>query len=537
MIHDEWIWWKHGVIYQIYPRSFYDSNEDGIGDIRGIIAKLDYLQELGVDAIWLSPINTSPMYDFGYDISNYREIDTLFGTKNDFRDLLKEAHGRGIRVIMDLVLNHTSHLHPWFQASRISRRNRKRDWYIWHDSSNRKPPNNWISAFGGPAWAWDGVTCQYYLHSFLEEQPDLNWRNSDLKNAVFDDIKYWLDEGVDGFRLDVVNWLIKDRFFRNNPLRFGSTYLQKHKYDRNRPETHGLIREFRSLLDRYESKMAVGEVFTLPPGDPGLSASYMGSGDDELHLTFDFSIMYRLWGARNYYKCIKKWYERIPEKGWPCNVLSNHDQPRGITRYGGDEDAEKRARVAATLHLTLKGTPFIYYGEEIGMKNNKIKKCDLRDPLGKKYWPVYAGRDPARTPMQWSPGVNAGFSRCKSWLPVCADYQTVNVEFQRKDRYSLLNYYKSLTALRRAHKSLQMGSWIPADKGLNGILSYFREFRNEKIFVALNFTDREKHLNHRERAQWKVVLSTHNSKNKYFTDLDFKLSPYEATIVLRAGDL
>ncbi len=271
-------WWKHGVVYQIYPRSFNDSNGDGIGDISGIVEKLDYLCDLGVDAIWLSPINRSPMYDFGYDISDYYAIDPIFGTGEDFQRLIDGAHARGIRVIMDLVLNHTSHLHPWFLSSRSSRTNPKRDWYIWRDAESGRPPTNWQSVFGGSAWKWDEMTSQYYLHSFLEEQPDLNWRNPQLREAMYDMLRHWLDRGVDGFRLDAVNWLIKDRRFRNNPAVPFAPFLQKHRYDRNRTRTHEIMKEFRTILDGYGDRMAVGEVFTLPPGDPALSARYLGIG-------------------------------------------------------------------------------------------------------------------------------------------------------------------------------------------------------------------------------------------------------------------
>ncbi len=317
-MEEKWTWWKHGVIYQIYPRSFYDSNGDGVGDIPGIIEKLDYLEELGIDGIWISPVNISPMYDFGYDISDYYNIDPVFGTLDDFKKLVRESHKRGIRIIMDLVLNHTSHLHPWFMESRSSVDNPKRDWYIWRPGNEKKPPNNWESAFSGTAWKFDGITGEYYLHSFLEEQPDLNWENRDMKKEMFRMVRYWLDLGVDGFRLDVVNFLIKDKYFRNNPRRIISGIFRNHKYGRNRPGVHELMREFREILDSYDEKMAVGEVFNLPPS-PGMSADFLGNGTDELHLAFDFSLMYRMWNARSFYKTIRRWMKTIP--GWlglPC---------------------------------------------------------------------------------------------------------------------------------------------------------------------------------------------------------------------------
>ena len=531
------LWWKTGVIYQIYPRSFYDTNNDGIGDLPGIIEKLDYLSWLGIDAIWLSPVNNSPMYDFGYDISDYRGIDPVYGTLKDFEKLIERAGERDIKIIMDLVINHSSHLHPWFIESRSSKKNPKRDWYIWRDGNGDNPPNNWKSAFGGSAWEWDEKTGQYYLHSFLREQPDFNWRNRELKEAVFNDIRFWLDKGVSGFRLDVVNWYIKDEKFRNNPFTIKPFDPEKHKYDRNRPETHEVIKELRNLADSYKDILLVGEVFSLIPGNPGLSASFLGNGEDELHLAFDFSIMYRLWSARRFYRAVKRWYKVLPENGWPCNVLSNHDQPRGRSRYMGKDFCDGRARVAAVFLLTLKGTPFLYYGEEIGMRNTRIEKCDIVDPLGKRYWPIYKGRDMARTPMQWSKADYAGFSLTRPWLPVNSDYDKVNVESQKSDRYSILNLYRKLLNLRRKHKALMIGEWEPVIKGRGDVLAYFRTFEKEMIFVALNFSTGRRRVRAGQRGQWRVILSTHRTKFEHFTELDFELLPNEATIIKKIGDL
>jgi alpha-glucosidase len=531
-------WWKSGVIYQIYVRSFYDSSGDGIGDIRGIINKIDYLKDLGIDAVWLSPVNRSPMYDMGYDVSDYRAIDPIFGTDRDFESLIKKLHAKDIKIIMDLVINHTSHLHPWFLASRSSKKNAKRDWYIWRKPApGGGPPNNWKSAFGGSAWEMDAHTGQYYLHSCLKEQPDLNWRCSELKSAVFAEIRYWLDRGIDGFRLDVVNWFVKDKYFRDNPFSFNPVTTQKHKYDRNRPETHDILREIRKILDEYPGRMSVGEVFTLPPGDPELSASYLGNGKDELHMAFDFSLIYRLWSAGRFRRAVNKWYKSIPPDGWPCIVLSNHDQARGISRYGMGETAEKKARVAAVMQLTLRGTPFIYYGEEIGMRSRIINRKDIVDPLGKKYWPFFPGRDPARTPMQWTRGPNAGFTAGKVWLPVCDDYPAVNVENQADDRYSLLCLYKDLIRIRKGKKALYEGEYKPVLIGLPGIYAYYRIHGKEKIFVALNFTGKRKKIYQRDRGQWSVLFSTHRHKRSFETDLSFQLMPYEASVFEFKGDL
>ncbi len=528
---DEFIWWKHGVIYQIYPRSFFDSNDDGIGDLQGIIRKLDYLDELGINAIWLSPINMSPMCDFGYDISDYTAIDPIFGTMDDFDELLKKAHQKGMKIIMDLVLNHTSDLHPWFLASKESIHNPKRDWYIWKDGKKDTPPNNWICILGNSAWKWDETTCQYYLHSFLEQQPDLNWRNSEMKNAMFQNVKFWLDKRVDGFRLDVVNYLIKDEHFRNNPTRLGMVLFQKHVFNRDQSETHELLKELRQLIDKYPGKMLVGEITTFPPADPKLSARFLGNGENELHLAFDFSLIYRWWNARLFYRCIKKWNNYVPGKGWPCYVLSNHDQHRSASKYGSGKDVDKRTRVAATLLLTLRGTPFIYYGEEIGMTNLKISRKEICDPVGKKYWPFFSGRDISRGPMNWSTEIHAGFSKTMPWLPICKNLEKVNVKTQKKDRYSLLNFYKNLISLRKKKRALSMGEWIPVLKGYNGILGYYRVYNNEKLFVILNFTRKERKINIHDPGQWKVRLSTHRFVNTYFNDLNFTTAPYEATIL------
>jgi alpha-glucosidase len=542
-MNSEILWWKDGVIYQIYPRSFYDTNHDGIGDLPGIIEKLDYLSYLGIDAIWLSPINSSPMEDFGYDIKSYREIDPAYGTLYDFDCLVKEAHACNIRIILDLVMNHTSDLHHWFLESRSSRHNPKRDWYIWHDGIDGKPPNNWLAAFGGSAWEWDEETRQFYLHSFLKEQPDLNWRNPAMKQAMFQKVGFWLDKGVDGFRLDVVNWFIKDSKLRNNPYTIGYSPrkydMQKHIYDRNRPETHDVLQEFRDFLDSYDDRMAVGEVFSGPPGDQELSASFLSGDNDELHLSFDFSLLYQKWSARKFYNCIANWYTVIPPSEWPCFVLSNHDQPRSISRWKKGNELLFKAKVAATLLLTLKGTPFLYYGEEIGMRDGSIARKDLADPLGKKYWPFFKGRDPSRTPMQWSHQQHAGFTTGSPWLPVNDDYKEVNVQTQLKDQESLFHLYRTLILLRRDKKALRRGDWIPLTKGTHDILSYFRICEEQRLLIVLNFSAKYKKTllgvppGLSQRGCWKIIFSTHKKVNQVCNIRKMDLLPFEATILER----
>ncbi len=451
---DPWIWWKHGVIYHIYPRSFQDSDGDGIGDIRGIIRRLGYLKDLGIDGIWISPMYKSPMVDYGYDVSDYRAIDPVFGTMNDFTELLGKAHELGIRIILDMILNHTSKEHPWFVESSSSLYNPKRNWYIWKEGILGSQPNNWKSAIGGSAWKFDEKTGEYYLHSFFEEQPDLNWRDEELPGVFFEEMKFWLDKGVDGFRLDVINLIAKDKKFRSNPVLFGISALQKHVYTRNRKRSVTIVTQIRELLDRYKNKVSIGEIYTHPPGDAKTAARYLANGNNGIHLAFDFSLIFSSWNAHSYFKSIQSWYKSLPEDGWPCNVLSNHDLLRSIDRFPWRTNREEKAKVAATLLLTMKGTPFIYYGEEIGMHNTHIAKTDIRDPLGKRYWPLFSGRDKSRTPMQWKSEPNGGFTSGIPWLPLNKDIRFRNVRQQEGEPGSLLNHYRNLIRLSKTSEAI-----------------------------------------------------------------------------------
>jgi alpha-glucosidase len=525
-----WIWWKHGVIYHIYPRSFQDSNNDGIGDIQGIIRRLGYLAELGIDAIWLSPIFESPMVDFGYDVSDYGKIDPLFGTLDDFRELLEKSHQLGIRVILDMVLNHTSDQHPWFIESASSLSNSKRNWYVWRSGPMATKPNNWRSAIGGSAWKFDHRTGEYYLHSFFEEMPDLNWRDPELPGVIFNEMRFWLDLGVDGFRLDVINLIAKDKQFRDNPVLYGLPWLQKQVFTRNRKRSLTIVKKIRSLLDQYENRISIGEIFVQPPGDAKNVARYLRNGDDGIHLAFDFSLIFSRWSASSYYECIRNWYDSLPERGWPCNVQSNHDLFRSINRIPWRTHREEKAKVAAFLLLTLHGTPFIYYGEEIGMHNTPIRKGRINDPLGKKYWPLFSGRDPARTPMQWDPGTNGGFTAGKPWLPLNRDVKSRNVRAQEADPHSLLNTYRTLIRLRKESPVLQNGSWNPVSYGHNGILSYFRTTADGRVLVVLNFTGRNKIFSIPEHTYGEVLCSTHRGPGEYNYFQAMKFSPFEATI-------
>jgi len=479
------LWWKHGVVYQIYPRSFMDANGDGVGDLDGIRARLDHLSWLGVDAIWLSPIFPSPMVDFGYDVADYCAIDPAFGTLAGFDRLLAEAHARGIRVILDWVPNHTSEKHAWFVESRASRASAKRDWYVWRDPlPGGALPNNWRSIFGGPAWQLDPATGQYYLHSFLVEQPDLNWRNPEVVQAMHGTLRFWLERGVDGFRIDVIHRIAKDPRLRDNPPsdRPGSGYGgQLHVHDENHPDVHALLRGIRAVLDEYDERMTVGEVYIM---DPSAAARYYGRGD-ELHLAFNFSFLRSPWNATAFAVEIARFDALVPVEGWPDAVLSNHDVPRHASRYDDPVRGEARARVAALLLLTLRGTPFLYYGEEIGMRNGEVPTEAMRDPLALTLHPSLS-RDPERTPMHWNARPGAGFTSGTPWLPIARDAAQRNVEVQQAERGSLLWLYRDLLALRRATPALERGSWKRLEVG-DGVLAYERRQGASRAFVALNF--------------------------------------------------
>jgi len=497
------LWWRDGVIYQIYPRSFADSNGDGVGDLPGVTARLDYLKWLGVDAIWLSPIYPSPMADFGYDVSNYHDIDPAFGTLADFDRLVSEAHARDIRVVLDMVMNHTSDQHPWFIESRSSRDHPKRDWYIWRNGRNGRAPNNWASVFGGKAWMWDEHTGQYYLHLFLAEQPDLNWRNPHVKDALFDECRFWLDRGVDGFRLDVANMLVKAHDLPDNPTKFGLQDYdrQYHFYQINQPETHTIWRDFRRLLDGYPERMAVGEV------EPEGAEGYYGNGRDELHLVFNFDLLQQGWHARSFYNAVAAWETKLPEHAWPCWVLGNHDQRRLASRYVSGSFTEARTRVAATMLLTLRGTPFMYYGDEIAMREGNLSREEIQDPPGRRYWPLYKGRDGCRTPMQWDSTLHAGFTLGKPWLRLNADYRQRNVQAQRDDSNSLLNFYRRLIELRRQSPALLHGNYRAVGRPID-VWAYERATTNQRMLVALNFFSRPAQLGLPAGSEWRTRLSS-----------------------------
>ena len=488
----DWVWWRDGVVYQIYPRSFQDTTGDGVGDLEGIRRRLDHLVWLGVDAIWLSPFYPSPMADFGYDVSDYCDVDPQFGTLADFDRLLADAHAKGIRVLIDWVPNHTSDHHPWFLESRASRTNSKRDWYVWRDGKpDGSPPNNWFSLFGGSAWELDPRTGQYYLRSFLREQPDLNWRNPALVEAMHGVLRFWLDRGVDGFRTDVGHRILKDPAFRDNPPnpavpeQYRNGFLgQLHLHDENHPDVHAAFRAIRRLLDAYGDRMMVGEIGLT---DPTELVKYLGRGD-ELHLAFYFPFLFGGWDAARFRRVVEDFEALCPPEGWPTWVLSNHDVVRHASRYHDSELGDARARLAATMLLTLRGTPFLYYGEEIGMRNLPIPFEKMQDPLARTLHPNLC-RDGERTPMCWDASPEAGFTVSQHpWLPIAPQPRGVEVETQREDRGSLLWLYKDLLALRRAHPALHRGTFRALDAPPD-VFAYERRTDGELARVALNFAN------------------------------------------------
>lgn len=477
-------WWKSAALYQIYPRSFQDSGGDGVGDLRGIITRLPYLRELGVDAIWLSPIFPSPMADFGYDISDYTDIDPLFGNLGDFDALVDAGHAAGLKVILDLVPNHTSDQHPWFVESRGSRSNPKRDWYLWRDpAGDGGPPNNWMSEFGGQAWAHDSGSGQYYYHAFLREQPDLNWRNPDVRQAIYDAMRFWLARGVDGFRVDVIWHLIKDAAFRDNPVNPDfAAGRPPHEalltvYTTDQPEVQEVVAEMRRVVDEFDDRVLIGEIY-LPFER---LVAYYGKELSGAHLPFNFALLSTPWNARIIALLIEQYETALPAGAWPNWVLGNHDRPRIASRVG-----DAQARVAALLLLTLRGTPTLYYGDEIGLRQQAIAPERVRDPFERNVPGIGVGRDGCRTPMQWSAAPNAGFTSGEPWLPLSEDYARDNVDDLAADPRSILNLYRALLALRKRSPALMLGDYQPVSAG-GDLLAYRRVARDGVMLVALNF--------------------------------------------------
>jgi alpha-glucosidase len=481
-------WWQHAVFYEIYPRSFADSDNNGIGDLNGITSKLAYLKDLGVDVIWITPCYPSPQVDFGYDVSDYENVDPMYGTLGDFDRLVSESRARGIRIIMDFVMNHTSDQHQWFLDSKSSRHSAHRDWYIWRDGKGPgQPPNNWLASFGGPAWKFDPTTGQYYYHFFYPEQPDLNWRNPTVKKAMFDVTRYWYKRGVAGFRLDAVDTLFEDPELHDNPLLPGTNGRglpnMENKYNDNLPEVHDVLKELRQVADSYRAVL-IGETWT---DDIDELKKYYGEHGDELQMPMDF--MFTTVNKLSPPAFRRQIALVESSGGWPVYVLGNHDITRSYNRYGDGKHNDAIAKLMAGLYLTLRGTPILYYGEEIGMENNNPKrKEDVKDPIGKVGWPMFVGRDGERTPMQWNNEPNAGFSRATPWLPVPLTFKTHNVARELEDPGSVLQFYRHLLALRHQNRALLDGAYVPLNEHDANVLAYLRQYKSETVLVVLNMS-------------------------------------------------
>jgi alpha-glucosidase len=489
-------WWRGSVIYQVYPRSFQDTTGDGSGDLRGIAQRVPYIASLGVDAIWLSPFFKSPMADMGYDVSDYCAVDPIFGTIEDFDALIEAAHRHGLKVIIDQVLSHSSDRHPWFIESRASKTNPKSDWYVWADPKpDGTAPNNWLSIFGGPAWEWDSTRKQYYLHNFLASQPDLNFHNPDVQHALLETVRFWLERGVDGFRLDTVNFYVHDRQLRDNPKLHMSKAAkakqtnpyeyQNHLFDKTQPENLEFLKRFRTLLDEYGSRTSVGEV-----GDGRRSLKTVvtyTSGGNKLHMCYTFDLLGPNFSAAYVRKCIAA-FEAAVADGWICWAFSNHDVVRHVSRWtkpGGDTDA--MAKFSIALLACLRGSICIYQGDELGLNEAELAFEDLRDPYGIRFWPGFKGRDGCRTPMVWdSNEPNGGFSTARPWLPVPDDHRARAIDVQERDPGSVLARYRATLAFRKQHPALTAGRIELLDAGKDQ-LAFIREAGNERLLCLFNF--------------------------------------------------
>jgi alpha-glucosidase len=498
-----------------------------VGDLRGIRERLPYLIELGIGAIWISPIFPSPMADFGYDVSNYTDIDPLFGAIADFDELLAAAHQSGLKLLLDFVPNHTSDLHPWFLQSRSARDNPRRDWYLWRDPApNGGPPNNWLSQFGGSAWEFDPTTRQYYYHAFLKQQPDLNWRNPQVREAMYEAMRFWLRRGVDGFRVDVLWHLIKDERFRDNPKNpnFAPGMPPHHAvlplYTTDRPEMEELVAELRGVLDEFGDRLLIGEIY-LPLER---LMRYYGRDLKGAHLPFNFSLLGTPWHASNIAKLIREYEAALPSGGWPNWVLGNHDFPRIASRIGREQ-----ARLAAILLLTLRGTPTMYYGDEIGMAQIAVPPERIRDPFQKNVPDLKVGRDGSRTPMQWDGTPHAGFSQTEPWLPVAQDYPTVNVATERDQPTSIYNLYRALIALRRSRPALIAGSYRPLASG-GEVLVFARECAEDRVLVALNLGN-EPAVASLEEAASPILISSHLDRGGERIGTCIELRPNEGVVI------
>jgi alpha-glucosidase len=526
-------WWQHGVVYQVYPRSFQDSDADGVGDLPGVLQRVDYFQWLGVDAVWISPIFPSPMADFGYDVSDYTAVDTTFGSLADLDLLVSELRRRGIRLLLDLVPNHTSDRHPWFRDARSGRRARHRSWYIWRDPRrDGSPPNGWLSVFGGSAWEWDEPSGQYYFHSFLKEQPDLDWSNPEVRAAMADVMRFWLDRGIGGFRVDVISLLAKGRELQYlpdavplDPAALSDPLMARRVLARqvwgNAPEIHEHIAEMRRVVDEYRERVLIGEIH-LPPKR---LVAYYGTDLTGLHLPFNFQLLNLPWEGTGIYQAISGYEALLPSGAWPNWVLGNHDRSRIASRVG-----PAQARVAAVLLLTLRGTPTLYYGDEIGMTDIDIPAQQQRDPQGRREAGI--SRDVCRTPMRWTAEAGAGFTTGRPWLPIGPDLAQINVAAQRDSPASILSLHRRLLQLRRREPALSVGEW----QGLGAAgsaLAYVRSYGERRFLVCLNLSSESAELPTEARGlSGRIALAASASREGDRFSADLPLPPDEGLVVL-----
>lgn len=493
-------WWRGAVVYQVYPRSLMDANNDGIGDIPGIISKLDYIASLGVDAIWVSPFFKSPMKDFGYDIADYRDIDPIFGTLADFDELIAKAHERNIKIIIDQVLSHTSDQHAWFTESRESRDNPKADWYVWADPlPDGTPPNNWLAIFGGSAWEWEPRRCQYYLHNFLKTQPDLNYHCDAVRAQILEEVEFWLKRGVDGLRLDAIIFCFHDKLLRSNPakpeaerrgrgFREDNPYaFQRHVYDCDRPENLQFLESLRTLMDRYPGTVTLGEIASE---DSLKTMAEYTAGNSRLHMAYSFELLVdNLSGS--YIRETVETLEKNLLEGWPCWAIGNHDVVRFMSRWGGKEQAPQLAKTLNAMLFSLRGSVCSYQGEELGLTEADIEQHELQDPYGITFWPRFKGRDGCRTPMPWNnTGDYAGFSQAKTWLPIAAEHKANAVSVQEQDRDSILNAYRTFMHWRKQQPALRLGDIQFVADGLD-YLVFTRTYGDETLLCAFNFAAQE----------------------------------------------
>lgn len=550
-------WWKESVVYQIYPRSFHDSNGDGIGDLQGIIQKLDYLKKLGIDVIWLSPVYDSPNDDNGYDIRDYQKIMDEFGTMEDFDALLEEAHKRGLKIVMDLVVNHTSDEHAWFVESRSSKDNPKRDYYIWKKGKeNGQPPTNWESAFSGSAWKYDEATGEYFLHMFSEKQPDLNWENPAVRNDVYQMMRWWLDKGIDGFRMDVINLISKDQTMPEREPDPGKELVSAFEFHMNGPRIHEFLHEMNQKVLADYDIMTVGEMPGATVEDAKL---YTGEEREELNMVFHFEHMglwngpdgkwsNMPWKLTDLKEIFSKWQYGLEKEGWNSLYWNNHDQPRVVSRFGNEKEyREKSAKMLATLLHGMKGTPYIYQGEEIGMTNVRFPSIDDYEDIELINWynerlaqghnkeklmeAIYAiGRDNARTPMQWNGNPHAGFTTGEPWLKVNPNYININVEAALADPESIFYYYQQLIALRKQEPTIVHGKFELLLEDSEEIFAYTRNYQDDTLLVVCNFTAQNQTCELLNLSAGKEILITNEATDTMHTLSQFTLNPYEAFV-------